>query len=269
MADSNSLRNIDKKYYIVAVLFIIIIVLMVPVFVPSLQPDSDKPTTTAAPVEKTTEEEKTTKEPTSEKEEPTKEEEENKEFGFDPVNFDTDEAYAENYEYCMGINRQLSVITIYEKDEDGKYTVPVKAMLCSCGKSGTDDTPAGSFKLGDRIRWQSFRNGTYGQYCTRVTGSIWIQSLPYTSQSVSSMKAEEFNKLGSNVTLGCIRVTAADAKWIYDNLPEGTITVIYDSNDPGAMGAPEPIKFDASSENRGWDPTDPDSNNPWASSATT
>lgn len=259
------MQNMDKKYYVVAALFIIIIALMVPVFIPSLQPGSSDPTTTKAPAQ-TTEKPETTKKAEPVTEAPT---EENKEYGFDPVKFETDEAYAEKYNYCMGINRQLSVITIYERDEDGAYTKPVKAMLCSCGKSGTDDTPAGTFKLGDRIRWQSFRNGTYGQYCTRVTGSIWIQSLPYTSQNVSSMKSEEFGNLGRNVTLGCIRVTAGDAKWIYDNLPEGTITVVYDSNDPGAMGAPEPIKFDAASENKGWDPTDPDANNPWASSATT
>ncbi len=266
-SNGNKFSNIEKKYYVVAVLFVIIIALMVPVFIPSLQPGKEKPTTTA-PVQQTTEKEKTTKEPTSEKESTTKEEEK-KEFGFDPVEFETDEAYAENYDYCMAINRQLSVITVYEKDEKGEYTEPVKAMLCSCGRSAQDATPTGTFKLGDRIRWQSFRNGTFGQYCTRVNGSIWIQSLPYSSQNVSSMKAEEFGNLGKNVTLGCIRVTAGDAKWIYDNLPEGTITVVYDSNDPGALGVPEAIKFDPNSENKGWDPTDPDANNPWTSSATT
>lgn len=266
-SNGNKFADIDKKYYVVAALFMVIVILLVPVFVPSLQPGAKKTTTTEAPIEKTTRESETTTKAEPQTEATT--EEENKEFGFDPVQFETDDTYAEKYNYCMGINRQLSVITIYEKDEDGKYTKPVKAMLCSCGKSGTDDTPAGTFKLGDRIRWQSFRNGTYGQYCTRVTGSIWLQSLPYTSQNVSSMKSEEFSNLGKNVTLGCIRVTAGDAKWIYDNLPEGTITVIYDSNDPGAMGAPEPIAFDTSSPNKGWDPTDPDSNNPWASSATT
>lgn len=260
----------DKKYYVVAALFIIIIALMVPVFIPSLQPGDNKPTTTEAPVTDSAKEEDTTKKqtekPTVEK---TTKKEEKKEFGFDPVEFETDEAYAEEYDYCMAINRQLSVITVYEKDSKGEYTEPVKAMLCSCGRSAQDATPTGTFKLGDRIRWQSFRNGTFGQYCTRVTGSIWIQSLPYSTQKVSAMKSEEFANLGKNVTLGCIRVTAGDAKWIYDNLPEGTITVVYDSNDPGAMGIPEAIKFDASSENRGWDPTDPDPNNPWTSSANT
>jgi hypothetical protein len=55
----------------------------------------------------------------------------------------------------------------------------------------------------------------------------------------------------------------ADAKWIYDNCPSGTKVTIYDSKDAGPLGKPSTLKIDTSSSYRGWDPTDPNSNNPW------
>ena len=33
--------------------------------------------------------------------------------------------------YYIKVNRKQNCITIYSKDEKGKYTVPVKAMACS------------------------------------------------------------------------------------------------------------------------------------------
>ena len=35
--------------------------------------------------------------------------------------------------YYIKINRQQNVITVYEPDENGEYTIPVKAILCSTG----------------------------------------------------------------------------------------------------------------------------------------
>ena len=60
-----------------------------------------------------------------------------------------------------------------------------------------------------------------------------------------------------------MRLSVADSKWIYDNCPSGTLVNIYDSNDPGPLGKPTPVKIDVNSKYRGWDPTDPDVNNPW------
>jgi hypothetical protein len=69
--------------------------------------------------------------------------------------------------------------------------------------------------------------------------------------------------LGSTASHGCVRLNVADAKWIYDNCKSGTKVTIYDSSDPGPLGKPSTIKISSSSPYRGWDPTDPDSSNPW------
>lgn len=176
---------------------------------------------------------------------------------------DADESYSENHKYCVGVNRKQNVVTVYEKDENGKYTKPVKAFLCSCGKSGGNDTPAGTFKTSDKVRWLSLVDDTYGQYTTRVDGHIWFHSVPYYDKDPSKLESEEFNKLGRNASLGCIRLSVADVKWLYDNLEWQTIVVIYDSENPGPLGKPEGIKMDLNSANKGWDPTDTDENNPW------
>ena len=48
--------------------------------------------------------------------------------------------------------------------------------------------------------------------------------------------------------------------------PVGTTVELYDDFDyPGPMGKPEPLTIDINDERRGWDPTDPDPNNPWNS----
>jgi len=63
--------------------------------------------------------------------------------------------------------------------------------------------------------------------------------------------------------MGCIRLTVEDAKWIYDNCKSGTTVEFYTSEDPGPLGKPDAIKITEHEEYRGWDPTDPNENNPW------
>ena len=63
--------------------------------------------------------------------------------------------------------------------------------------------------------------------------------------------------------MGCVRLTVADAKWIFDNVPIGTLVEFYDSSDPGPLGKPGAQKISSNEKFRGWDPTDPDPNNPW------
>ena len=36
----------------------------------------------------------------------------------------------------------------------------------------------------------------------------------------------EAEKLGRPASHGCLRLTVSDAKWIYDNIPDGTTVVI-------------------------------------------
>lgn len=167
----------------------------------------------------------------------------------------------EELPYYIKINRQQNVITIYEKDENGEYTVPVKAILCSTGLYNA--TPKGVFHLSSKYIWRQLNGGVYGQYASRITGGVLFHSVPYASKNKSTLYWDKYNKLGQQASMGCVRLTVEDAKWIYDNCPSGTAVEVYDSEDPGPLGKPEALKLDKDNVNRGWDPTDPDENNPW------
>lgn len=167
----------------------------------------------------------------------------------------------EEFPYYIKINRQQNVITVYEMDENGEYAEPVRAILCSTGLYNA--TPKGVFHLSNKYIWRELNGGVYGQYASRITGGVLFHSVPYASKNKSTLYWDKYNKLGQQASMGCVRLTVEDAKWIYDNCPSGTAVEVYDSEDPGPLGKPEAMKLDKDNANKGWDPTDPDENNPW------
>ncbi len=165
--------------------------------------------------------------------------------------------------YLIKVNRYHNTITIYEQDDAGKYTVPIKAMTCSVGTSSL--TKTGTFPLKEKYRWKALMGNVWGQYSTRIVGGILFHSVYYyENNNPASLATAEYNKLGKAASHGCIRLTVADAKWIYDNCPTGTLVEIFDDkSSPGPLGKPETIKIAKSVR---WDPTDPDKRNPYLAS---
>ncbi len=164
--------------------------------------------------------------------------------------------------YHIMVNRSQNTVTVYERDEGGAYTVPVRAMVCSTGSR----TPLGAYQTSRKYEWRPLFGGVYGQYATRITGHILFHSVPYTEASKNALEYEEYNKLGTSASMGCIRLSVEDAKWLYDYCAVGTLVTIYEDEDPGPLGKPEPLVIDVDSPYRGWDPTDPDAANPWLAS---
>lgn len=165
------------------------------------------------------------------------------------------------FPYYIKINRMQNCITVYMPDENGEYTIPYKAMVCSTGLYNA--TPSGTYQISTKYRWRELYGGVYGQYATRIHGAILFHSVPYYTKSNDNLCTDKYNKLGQQASMGCVRLTTEDAKWIADNCPSGTSVEIYDDEDPGPLGKPEAVKIDADDVKRGWDPTDPDENNPW------
>ncbi len=165
--------------------------------------------------------------------------------------------------YYIKVNRAANCITIYTKDSEGNYTVPVKAMVCSVAKNITK-TPLGKYSLSEYANWMYMVDGTYGQYAFRFKGPYLFHSVPYYTKNKDDLEWEQYNKLGQPASLGCVRVNVENALWLVRNCPRGTGVEIYDdAENPGPLGKPESIKIPADSPHRGWDPTDPDPNNPW------
>ena len=107
--------------------------------------------------------------------------------------------------------------------------------------------------------------GVYSQYCTQIVGDILFHSVPYLERgNHASLEYWAYDKLGTRASLGCIRLTCKDAKWIYDNCKLGTKVEFYSSSNPGPLGKPTARKISSAPSNvRGWDPTDPARGNPW------
>lgn len=162
-----------------------------------------------------------------------------------------------NMHFLIRVNRQQNCITIYTTDENGDYSVPVKSMICS---TGGESTPLGTYSVREKYGFRKLLYDVYGQYATRIVGQILFHSSSYADKSKDTLLAEEFNKLGTSASHGCIRLTTEDAKWIYDYCRWGTIVEIYDEDYPGPLGKPEVVKLP---EDTVWDPTDIDENNVW------
>lgn len=165
--------------------------------------------------------------------------------------------------YIIKVNRVQNCVTIYLNDPGMDYATPYKSMTCSTAAQ-IENTPLGSFTISEKKDWGKLVDGSWGQYCSRVEGQIMIHSVPYTDKRNDSLEVEEYNKLGEPASLGCIRLRAVDAQWIYDNCKEGTEVVIYDDEvSAGPLGKPDIAKIPEGYENEGWDPTDTNPDNPW------
>lgn len=165
--------------------------------------------------------------------------------------------------YRLEVNCEQNVVNVYERDENGEYKNCVKVMLCSVG-SATPMSGTYSLKKYGGWEWKGLQGDVYGQYATQITGNILFHSVPYTKRGDnSSLEYWEYDKLGTPASLGCIRLTVKNAKWIYDNCAAGTKVYFYKDSNPGPLGKPSERKISGDSEVNGWDPTDPDSDNPW------
>ena len=164
--------------------------------------------------------------------------------------------------YYIKVNYGAQVVTVYTQDSNGDYTVPVRAMVCS---TGTYTPTSGVYRTLGKGNWWPLMGDVYGQYSTWICGDILFHSVPYlTKGDKSSLEYWAYDQLGQRVSMGCVRLTTADALWIYNNCPVGTQVEFYASSNPGPLGKPSTRKIsNAPSGVRGWDPTDPDSDNPW------
>lgn len=131
--------------------------------------------------------------------------------------------------YYIKVNNQANVVTIYTKDNNGNLK-PYRAMICS---TGTYTPKEGKYPTQTKWEWGALQHNVYGHYVTKITGNILFHSVPYEKYGrPDSLQFEEFDKLGTSASLGCVRLQIVDTKWIFDNIPQGTIVEFYSSDDP-------------------------------------
>jgi lipoprotein-anchoring transpeptidase ErfK/SrfK len=127
----------------------------------------------------------------------------------------------------LWIDCDLSKQRIYIKDGDQI----LKEMVTSSGLDTNPDntTPRGTFQiLPYRDTW--FYNPQVQEgamYWVAFKGTEFLfHSVPMDqNQHIIESEAQ---KLGHKASHGCFRLSLADAKWFYDNIPVGTKVVIHD-----------------------------------------
>ena len=130
--------------------------------------------------------------------------------------------------YAMTVDVTNQVTTVYGRDENGEYTVPVRRMLCSTGTKANPSSVGDWVLNGRHAKWCVFPKwgNSYARYWTRINSDIAFHSVIYTAVDLDAMKTSSYKMLGNRASHGCIRLTVADAKWVYENIGAGTVVSI-------------------------------------------
>ena len=162
--------------------------------------------------------------------------------------------------YFIEVDRGQQVVRVYTIAEDGTYSLLAREMICSTDTFNRKPPNATYAMDGEKLRWLiTLTPGSYAQYATRITGHILFHSLPYSALEPDQLNAEAYGQLGTNTSIGCVRLLCSDAKWIYDNVPAGTpVRYVTGERDEAKLAelAPPPLV------SGNWDPTDANENNP-------
>lgn len=100
----------------------------------------------------------------------------------------------------------------------------VRTMIASGGRPGFE-TPQGVFRIQNRgfhFFSQKYQEGAY--FWVRIFGNYLFHSVPVDIEG--NVIEEEAKRLGCPASHGCVRLSFPDAKWFYENVPDGTLVVI-------------------------------------------
>lgn len=174
---------------------------------------------------------------------------------------DVSKLIGEQASYRLEVDVKKNMVIVYAKDEKNEkrgYCIPVKAMVCSCGIKG-HPTITGTYSyLRQAGKWHPLYYGTYGKYCTRISGPYLFHSVVYTRNGDScSLDADEYEKLGSLASHGCIRLSVKDAKWIYRRASKCSVR-LYRETVSLPLQKPKGKKAVRMKNGKAYDPTDTD-----------
>jgi len=162
--------------------------------------------------------------------------------------------------YAIDVYRNQGVVIVYGLDDQGQYSDIVQVFNASVGREGKK-TVTGEFTIAYRWEWLLLVGRVQGMYSTQFYGNYLFHSVPYYSTQHNSIKTDEYNMLGIPRSSGCVRLSVADVKWIYDHCPWDTPVRVLDTVTCPVV-KPVSIQIEETDLDAGWDPTDPDSRNP-------
>ncbi|MDK2820319.1 MAG: hypothetical protein PWP31_284 [Clostridia bacterium] len=123
--------------------------------------------------------------------------------------------------YWLDVNITEQKLRIYL---DGDL---VKEWVVSTGVPNKP-TPLGIFKIQNRGQWffsEKYQQGAKWWVSFKDWGVYLFHSVPMDREK--NMLPEEAAKLGNPASHGCVRLEVENAKWIYDNIPQGSPVYIH------------------------------------------
>lgn len=171
--------------------------------------------------------------------------------------------------YAIIVNEYNCSVTVFTYNTKNYYNKPVRAMVCSTAKTPMTDSSEDSWitaSITDKAQWVMPDDGKYYRYATYIGDNIMFQSSPYSEENAGTLISEEYNKIGTRATAKNIRLSVADAKWIYDNCKEGTTVRFVNSDYKDyyyPLGVPKAMRLTENSKSLNYDPTDSTEGNPY------
>ncbi len=161
--------------------------------------------------------------------------------------------------YYIEVSLKGQLVYIYSTDANGEKDELVKTMICSSGREGktpqrtwivlSNDTQGKEITDTGFVSHYEFEwvKGCTAQYITRLWKADWdengklkvtdssylFHSTPFDSIDKDTLRSEDWNKLGTPVSDGCIRLCVRDAHWIFTRVaPYSIVRTVEGSEDP-------------------------------------
>lgn len=141
-----------------------------------------------------------------------------KKFNTDMLGFVNDNKLKSNTGYLITTSLKTKYTYIF-KEQNDKW-IEVYKWSCTVGKKSTP-TIKGYFYITGRK--PGFGTNEYSvKYATRFLEGYYYHSVLYDSTGTYIIDG----RLGMELSHGCIRLLTQNAKWIYDNIKNGTPVII-------------------------------------------
>ena len=133
-----------------------------------------------------------------------------------------------DYKVIVDVSEQR--VYVYQwVQEKGDYTKLVQKFKCSTG-TRSNPTPLGTYDETVRrgATWHYFKNfGCWAQYAIHIdpTGDIMFHSVIFNKKGGKATSGS-VSALGRRASHGCIRLAVKNAKWLWENITDGTTVVI-------------------------------------------
>ena len=120
---------------------------------------------------------------------------------------------AKNQTYSIKISKAKNIMVIYQMDSNIEFTNPVKAFYVSVNS----EIKTGKTFISEKTLWKKLNDNSFVRFTSRLDNSELLSSASYYSQSIYNLNPKSYNNIGNNITEGSVFMTAANAKWIFEN----------------------------------------------------